>query len=84
VATVYHGRPIEPSKLGVLIDLPEYEGLSDCSPDARFACEEVSARGLPERPVELVVREVYAQPWASAEGLIKTYRELAVTPWAQP
>jgi ABC-type branched-subunit amino acid transport system substrate-binding protein len=77
VATVYHGRPIEPYRLGVLIDLPEHEGLSDCWPDAiQFACDEVRARGLLERPVELVVREVYAQPWASAHGLIKTYREL--------
>ncbi|WP_319458262.1 ABC transporter substrate-binding protein [Mycobacterium sp. RTGN3] len=77
MATVYHGRQIEPYRLGVLIDLPEHEGLSDCWPDAiRFACEEVQARGLLERPVELVVREVYAQPWASAHELIRTYREL--------
>jgi ABC-type branched-subunit amino acid transport system substrate-binding protein len=77
VATVYHGRPIEPYRLGVLIDLPDHPGLSDCWPDAiGFACEEVVARGLLERPVELVVREVYAQPWASAHGLIKAYREL--------
>jgi len=77
VATVYHGRPIEPYRLGVLIDLPDHPGLSDCWPDAiGLACEEVAARGLLERPVELVVREVYAQPWASAHGLIKAYREL--------
>ncbi|WP_293047467.1 ABC transporter substrate-binding protein [Mycobacterium sp.] len=77
VATHYHGRPIEPYRLGVLIDLPDHPGLSDAWPDAvQLACDEVAARGLLERPVELIVREVYAQPWASAAGLIKTYREL--------
>jgi ABC-type branched-subunit amino acid transport system substrate-binding protein len=77
VATHYHGRAIEPYRLGVLIDLPDHPGLSDAWPDAiQLACDEVNARGLLERPVELVVREVYAQPWASAHGLIKTYREL--------
>jgi ABC-type branched-subunit amino acid transport system substrate-binding protein len=60
-----------------LIDLPDHPGLSDAWPDAiQLACDEVRARGLLERPVELVVREVYAQPWASAHGLIKVYREL--------
>lgn len=77
MATVYHGRPIEPYRLGILIDLPDHPGLSDCWPDAvRLACEEAKARGLLERDVEVVVREVYAQPWASAHGLIKAYREL--------
>ncbi|MGZ7033197.1 MAG: ABC transporter substrate-binding protein, partial [Thermoanaerobaculia bacterium] len=77
MATVYHGRPIEPYRLGVLIDLPEHPGLSDCWPDAvKLAAEDVQARGLLERDVEVVVREVYAQPWASAHGLIKAYREL--------
>lgn len=77
MATHYHGRPIEPFRLGVLIDLPDHPGLSDAWPDAiQLACDEVNARGLLERPVELVVREVYAQPWASAHQLIKTYREL--------
>jgi ABC-type branched-subunit amino acid transport system substrate-binding protein len=61
----------------MLIDLPDHPGLSDCWPDAvRLACEEAKARGLLERDVEVVVREVYAQPWASAHGLIKAYREL--------
>jgi branched-chain amino acid transport system substrate-binding protein len=77
MATHYHGREIEPYRLGVLIDLPDHPGLSDAWPDAiQLACDEVRARGLLERPVELVVREVYAQPWASAHGLIRAYREL--------
>jgi branched-chain amino acid transport system substrate-binding protein len=77
VASVYHGRPIEPYKLGVLIDLPDHPGLSDCWPDAiKLACEEVKARGLLERDVELIVREVYAQPWSSAHELVKAYRQL--------
>jgi hypothetical protein len=77
VATVYHGRPTQPYQLGILIDLPEHPGLSDCWPDAvRLACEDVKARGLLERNVEVVVREVYAQPWTSAHGQIKAYREL--------
>ncbi len=77
MATVYHGRPIEPYKLGMIIDLPDHPGLSDCWPDAvQLACEDAKARGLLERDVEVVVREVYAQPWASAHELKRVYRDL--------
>lgn len=75
---LYHGRPLEPYKLGVIIDLPEHPNLSDALPDmAQFALDEAHARGLVERPVELVVREVYGQPWTSSHALRRVYRELA-------
>lgn len=77
MATVYHGRPIEPYKIGAIIDLPDHPGLSDCWVDAiQLACDEVQARGLLERRVEIVYREVYAQPWASPHELINVYRSL--------
>jgi len=61
MATPYHGRAIEPYRFGVLIDLPDHPGLGEAGPNAiQLACDEVRARGLLERPVELVVRGVYA------------------------
>ncbi|GAA0616790.1 hypothetical protein GCM10009547_18620 [Sporichthya brevicatena] len=75
---LYHGRPIEPYRLGVIVDLPEHPGLSDAFPDmAQFALDEAHARGIVERPVELVVREVYGQPWTNSHALRRVYRELA-------
>jgi len=74
---IYHGRRLEPYRLGVLVDLPDYPGLSDAFPDmAAFALEEATARGVIEREVDLLVKEVRAQPWTDARPLIQAYREL--------
>jgi ABC-type branched-subunit amino acid transport system substrate-binding protein len=43
---------------------------------AQFALDECHARGLVERPVDLVRREVFAQPYADAHELRTIYREL--------
>src|ERR1700749_3037625 len=74
---LYHGQPLEPYRIGVLVDLPEYPGLSDAFPDAvRLAIAEAQARGVVEREIEVVHREVRASPWTDARPLIKAYREL--------
>ncbi|HEY3605389.1 MAG TPA: ABC transporter substrate-binding protein [Sporichthyaceae bacterium] len=74
---LYHGKPIEPYRLGVIVDLPEHPGLSDAFPDmVQFALDEAHARGVVERPVELVVREVFGQPWTSSHSLRRVYGEL--------
>jgi branched-chain amino acid transport system substrate-binding protein len=74
---LYHGKPIEPYRLGVIVDLPDHPGLSDAFPDmAQFALDEAHARGIVERPVELVVREVFGQPWSNSYPLRRVYEEL--------
>lgn len=74
---LYHGQPLEPYRIGVLVDLPEYPGLSDAFPDAiRLAIKEAQARGLVEREIEVVHREVKASPWTDARPLIKAYQSL--------
>lgn len=74
---LYHGSPLQPYKIGVLVDLPDYPGLSDSFPDMiRFAVAEARARGLVERDIEIVHREVHASPWTDARPLIAAYRSL--------
>lgn len=74
---IYHGRRLEPYRLGVLVDLPDYPGLSDAFPDmVAFALEEATARGAIERDVEVVVRAVRAQPWTDARPVIEAFRGL--------
>ena len=74
---LYHGRPLEPYRIGVLVDMPDRPGLSDVFPDAvRFALREATARGIVERDVEVVAREVWAQPLTDARPVIRAYREL--------
>jgi ABC-type branched-subunit amino acid transport system substrate-binding protein len=74
---IYHGRQLEPYRLGVLVDLPDYPGLSDVFPDVvAFALEEATARGVIEREVDVIVKEVRAQPWTDARPVVNGYREL--------
>ncbi len=74
---LYHGRPLEPYRIGVLVDMPDRPGLSDAFPDGvRFAFAEATARGVVEREVEVVAREVWAQPLTDARPLVQAYREL--------
>jgi ABC-type branched-subunit amino acid transport system substrate-binding protein len=74
---IYHGRTLEPYRIGVLVDLPGYPVLGDAFPDGvRFALDEAVGRGVVERPVETVFRGVRAQPWTDARPLLSAYREL--------
>lgn len=74
---LYHGSPLQPYSIGVLVDLPDYPGLSDAFPDMiRFALAEARARGIVEREIEVVHREVKATPWTDARPLIAAYRSL--------
>ncbi|MGH7806158.1 MAG: ABC transporter substrate-binding protein, partial [Candidatus Binatia bacterium] len=74
---LYHGRPLAPYRIGVLVDMPDRPGLSDAFPDGvRFAFAEATARGVVEREVEVVAREVWAQPLTDARPLLGAYREL--------
>lgn len=67
----------EPFKLGVLTDLPGYPGLTDVWVDGlRLALEYCTERGLVDRPVELVIREVVGQPWAPARNVVAAWNEL--------
>jgi len=74
---LYHGRRLEPFSIGVLVDLPDYPGLSDAFPEmVSFAFEEATARGVLERDVEVVVRSVRAQPWTDAAPIVDAFEEL--------
>jgi ABC-type branched-subunit amino acid transport system substrate-binding protein len=60
----------QPYRLGVLVDLPGYPGLSDVFVDGvRLALEWSFDEGLIDRPVELVIRYVVGQPWNDSSAV---------------
>ena len=74
---IYHGRTLEPYRIGVLIDLPGYPVLDDAfRHGVQFALDEGTARRAVERGVEIVVRGVRGQPWTDARPILQAYREL--------
>lgn len=68
-----HGT--RPYKIGVMIDIP-----GDCSASFRagltLAFEEAAARGVGDRPSELVIREYVSHPWRSGHANVDAYRDL--------
>jgi ABC-type branched-subunit amino acid transport system substrate-binding protein len=54
-----------PYRIGALVDLPPKQEWLDA---IQLAFDEAHEHGLVERPVELVVREAYGQPWS--DGLV--------------
>lgn len=54
-----------PYRIGALVDLPPKQEWLDA---IQLAFDEAHADGVVDRPVELVVREVWAQPWT--DGLV--------------
>ena len=71
-----HGA-VGPYRIGVLIDFPNRSGYTDMFPETiGLAFEEAREAGLLERPIELVVREVVAQPFTDGFPVIDAYREL--------
>jgi branched-chain amino acid transport system substrate-binding protein len=66
-----------PYRIGILSDLPDLDGLSNAFVDGiRLGLEYCEERRLVDRAVELVVREVYAQPWTDAVPVLDAHREL--------
>lgn len=64
-------------RVGVLIDFPNRPGYTDMFPETiALAFEEARDQGLIDRPVELVVREVVAQPFADGFPVIDGFRHL--------
>lgn len=64
-------------RIGVLIDFPNRPGYTDVFPETiGLAFEEAREAGLLERPIELVIREVVAQPFTDGFPVIEAYREL--------
>jgi ABC-type branched-subunit amino acid transport system substrate-binding protein len=71
-------RPVGEYRVGVLIDFPNRPGYTDMFPETiALAFEEAFEEGLIDRPVELVVREVVAQPFSDGFAVIDAYLELA-------
>ena len=68
---------IIPHRIGVLIDLPHFEGCAKLFVEGlEIAFEEMAERGIGDRPVELVIREYEAQPWGPAQANERFLREL--------
>ena len=68
---------IVPHRIGVLVDLPHFDGCAKLFVEGlEIAFEEMAERGIGDRPVELVVREYEAQPWGSGHANARFYREL--------
>ncbi|RJG00633.1 ABC transporter substrate-binding protein [Noviherbaspirillum sedimenti] len=66
-----------PYRVGLLIDWAyETAPVNDYADAITLACEEAHAKGLIDRPVELVVRRVYGGPNASALDVLAAFREL--------
>jgi ABC-type branched-subunit amino acid transport system substrate-binding protein len=62
-----------PYKIGAIVDLPPKQEWLDA---VRLAFDEAHERRLIERPVELVVREVYAQPWTDGFPCVEAFNDL--------
>ncbi|MGE0387224.1 MAG: ABC transporter substrate-binding protein [Gammaproteobacteria bacterium] len=70
-------RELRPYRIGAMIDLPGYPGYTDMFPDAvEFALQEAYQSGLIDRPVEVIRRVFFAQPWDGAEPAIEAYLDL--------
>jgi ABC-type branched-subunit amino acid transport system substrate-binding protein len=68
---------LAPYKIGCMVDLPGFPGLSDQFVDAlRFAFEEAYENHLLERPVEVIERVYPGHPWRGARENIQVAREL--------
>jgi len=66
-------RELLPYRIGAIVDLPPKQEWLDA---VRLAFDEVHERRLVERPIELIVREVYAQPWTDGFPVIDAFRDL--------
>src|SRR3954469_4745823 len=77
MATQNGGNPIEPYRIGIMVDMPGYPGGSDMFPEAvRFAFEEAHASRLIDRRVDCVLREYLGQPWGSGLSNRDAYVDL--------
>ncbi len=66
-----------PYRIGVMVDLPGFPGLTDMFPLAvEFALREASESGLIDRPVEVIHNEHVGQPWGDGHVTRNAYREL--------
>jgi ABC-type branched-subunit amino acid transport system substrate-binding protein len=68
---------LAPYRIGCMVDLPGFPGLSDVFVDAlKFAFEEAYESRLIERPVEVIERQYPGHPWRAARENIDVVREL--------
>jgi branched-chain amino acid transport system substrate-binding protein len=66
-----------PHRVAVVVDIPGTPGLSDAFVDAlRLGLDQCHERGWCDRPTELDVHEVLAQPWRSARPIEATFIDL--------
>ncbi len=70
-------NPTSPYRIGVMVDLPGFPGLTDMFPlGVKFALDEAYESGLIGRPVEMVNNEHIGQPWGDGSASRNAYREL--------
>ena len=67
-----------PYRIGVMVDLPGFPGLTDMFPLAvKFALKEAHETGLIDRPAEVIENEHTGQPGATA-----TYPGTLISKWS--
>ncbi len=70
-------NPTSPYRIGVMVDLPGFPGLSDMFPLAvKFALDEAHETGLIDRPAEVITNEHVGQPWGDGYASRNVYRQL--------
>lgn len=66
-----------PYRIGYICDLPGNDGWPTTYPEGlEVAFAEAQEQGLLDRPVEIVQRNVFGQPYADGRGIVEAYRDL--------
>ncbi len=66
-----------PYRIGVMVDLPGFPGLTDMFPLAvKFALQEAHETGLIDRPAEVIENEHTGQPWGDGHVSRNAYLEM--------
>jgi branched-chain amino acid transport system substrate-binding protein len=64
-------------RIGYICDLPANDGWPNTFPEGlEVAFEEAVGKGILDRPVEVVQRNVFGQPYADGRAIVQAYRDL--------
>jgi branched-chain amino acid transport system substrate-binding protein len=75
--STYKQNVTEDYRIGVMVDIPGFPGLSDMFPRAvQFALDEAHTSGLIDRPAKIVVNEHAGQPWGDGLESREAYLDL--------
>src|SRR5262245_31938529 len=70
-------RGFDPYRIGCIVDLPDFPGLTDVWPESfKFTFEDAFKQGMMDRPVEVVVKTIYGAPWKDGFAVVDAFHEL--------